>query len=100
MPLKILLLLEGGAICIKLPKPFNNSDTYKHLRMMTLNGQTKDAFHKDQSRGMAVRYCDAGLKNKTCLMFARLSDWLKSRQYDKLLTERKRVFFKVFQIIS
>ena len=35
---------EVGAICLNLPKPFDNTELYKELRMTSLNCQTKDAF--------------------------------------------------------
>ena len=37
---------EGGAICLNLPGKFNNEDLYNWLRLLSLNGQTKDAFTK------------------------------------------------------
>jgi dTDP-4-amino-4,6-dideoxygalactose transaminase len=40
---------EGGAICLNLPKPFDNQIEYNYLRCNTLNGQTKDAFSKSQA---------------------------------------------------
>lgn len=40
---------EGGAICLNLPKPFDNQEEYKYLRCNTLNGQTKDAFSKSKA---------------------------------------------------
>ncbi|HAY33074.1 MAG TPA: DegT/DnrJ/EryC1/StrS family aminotransferase [Ignavibacteria bacterium] len=37
---------EGGAICLNLPDGFDNGELYKWLRLLSLNGQTKDAFTK------------------------------------------------------
>ncbi len=37
---------EGGAICINLPVPFDNKKIYDFLRLMSFNGQTKDAYAK------------------------------------------------------
>ena len=37
---------EGGAICLNLPGKFNNEDLHNWLRLLSLNGQTKDAFTK------------------------------------------------------
>lgn len=39
---------EGGAICLNLPDKFNNEELYQWLRLLSLNGQTKDAFTKSQ----------------------------------------------------
>ncbi len=37
---------EGGAICINLPIPFDNKKIYDFLRLISFNGQTKDAYAK------------------------------------------------------
>jgi len=37
---------EGGAICLNLPGKFDNDELYAWLRLLSLNGQTKDAFTK------------------------------------------------------
>lgn len=37
---------EGGAICINLPLPFDNKKIYDFLRLISFNGQTKDAYAK------------------------------------------------------
>ena len=41
---------EGGALCLNLPKPFNNQDIYEYLRLYTLNGQTKGQKRYSRSR--------------------------------------------------
>ena len=48
---KNITTAEGGAICLNLPEPFDNSELYKELRQMTLNCQTKDAFSKSKAGG-------------------------------------------------
>jgi dTDP-4-amino-4,6-dideoxygalactose transaminase len=40
---------EGGAICINLQYPFVSEDVYGKLKLMCLNGQTRDAFDKTQT---------------------------------------------------
>lgn len=37
---------EGGALCINLPVPFENKKIYDFLRLISFNGQTKDAYAK------------------------------------------------------
>ena len=39
---------EGGAICLNLPYPFDNSQVFAFLKLFSLNGQNKDAFAKSQ----------------------------------------------------
>jgi dTDP-4-amino-4,6-dideoxygalactose transaminase len=43
---KNLTTAEGGAICINLPSSFDPSEVYKHLRLLSLHGQSKDALAK------------------------------------------------------
>jgi dTDP-4-amino-4,6-dideoxygalactose transaminase len=51
---KNITTAEGGAICIRLQTPFVNKDVYKKMKLMSLNGQTKDAFTK--TTGKEWRY--------------------------------------------
>jgi dTDP-4-amino-4,6-dideoxygalactose transaminase len=37
---------EGGALCINLPAPFDNKKIYDFMRLLSFNGQTKDAYAK------------------------------------------------------
>lgn len=41
---------EGGAISISLPDNFSEEAVYQELKLMTLNGQTKDAYYKAKTR--------------------------------------------------
>ncbi|MGA2406169.1 MAG: DegT/DnrJ/EryC1/StrS family aminotransferase [Bacteroidales bacterium] len=40
---------EGGAICITLPRSFSRKDVHAKMKLMSLNGQTKDAFSKSKA---------------------------------------------------
>lgn len=40
---------EGGAVCITLPDTFNNTEVFNIMKLMSLNGQTKDAFSKSRA---------------------------------------------------
>lgn len=88
---KNITTAEGGAICINLPKPFDNGDEYKLMKLYTLNGQNKDAFTKSQAGGWKYDILFAGLKvNLTDLSAA--VGLAQIRKYDSyLLPERKRV---------
>ena len=83
---------EGGVICLNLPAPFNNEEEYAYLRMMTLNGQTKDAFSKSKAGGWRYDIIDLGLKINMPDVCAAIG-LAQIRKYDHgLLLERKRVF--------
>lgn len=82
---------EGGAICLNLPAPFDNTELYKELRLMTLNCQTKDAFTKSKAGGWRYDIVGKGLKYNMADVNAAIG-LAQIRQYDKMLAERKRVF--------
>ncbi len=88
---KNLTTAEGGAICLNLPEPFNNEDTYAELRMMSLNCQTKDAFSKSKAGGWRYDIVGLGLKMNMADINAAIG-LAQIRIYDSLLSERKRVF--------
>lgn len=85
---------EGGVICINLPNSFNNEEEYAYLRMMTLNGQTKDAFTKSKAGGWRYDIIDLGLKINMPDVCAAIG-LAQIKKYDSnLLLERKRVFYQ------
>lgn len=82
---------EGGAICMNLPAPFDNSELYKELRMMALNCQTKDAFSKSKAGGWRYDIIGLGMKINMADVNAAIG-LAQIRKYTSLLQERKRVF--------
>lgn len=82
---------EGGAICLNLPKPFDNAELYKELRMMSLNCQTKDAFSKSKAGGWRYDIVGFGMKINMADVNAAIG-LAQIREYPELLKERKRVF--------
>ena len=83
---------EGGAICINLPKPFNNKDVLQYLRYLSLNGQTKSAFEKSKVGGWRYDIVDQGLKVNMPDICAAVG-LAQIKQYkNKLLPERKEIF--------
>ena len=96
---KNLTTAEGGAICINLPKSFDNNETYKFLRMMTLNGQTKDAFTKTKIGGWKYGIIMQGLKINLPDVCAAIG-LAQIKQYPKLLLERERVFKRYSDLLS
>jgi dTDP-4-amino-4,6-dideoxygalactose transaminase len=89
---KNITTAEGGVICLNLPMAFNNADEYAYLRMMTLNGQTKDAFSKSKAGGWRYDIIDLGFKINMPDVCAAIG-LAQIKKYDhNLLLERKRVF--------
>lgn len=97
---KNITTAEGGAICINLPKPFDNEDEYKLMKLYTLNGQNKDAFTKSQAGGWKYDILFAGLKVNLPDLCAAVG-LAQIRKYDSfLLLERKRVAFHYHDFFS
>ncbi|MBS1734065.1 MAG: DegT/DnrJ/EryC1/StrS family aminotransferase [Bacteroidetes bacterium] len=89
---KNITTAEGGVICLNLPAPFDNEAEYAWLRMMSLNGQTKDAFTKSKAGGWRYDIVDLGLKINMPDVCAAIG-LAQIKKYDhNLLLERKRVF--------
>lgn len=88
---KNITTAEGGAICLNLPRPFDNTELYKELRMMSLNCQTKDAFSKSKAGGWRYDIIGLGMKINMADVNAAIG-LAQIREYPKLLQERKRVF--------
>lgn len=85
---------EGGAICINLPKPFNNMELYQWLRLLSLNGQTKDAFTKSLGGNWKYDIVYPGFKiNLNDLCAAVGLAQIKKYSMD-LLIKRKKIFEK------
>ena len=89
--MKNVTTAEGGIICLNLPVPFDNEQLYKDLRLMTLNCQTKDAYTKSQAGGWRYDIVGRGMKINMADVNAAIG-LAQIRQYDTLLTERKRIY--------
>ncbi|MBL8007279.1 MAG: DegT/DnrJ/EryC1/StrS family aminotransferase [Ignavibacteria bacterium] len=85
---------EGGAICINLPEPFDNGELYSWLRLLSLNGQTKDAYTKSLGGNWRYDIVYPGFKinlNDLCAAVG----LAQIRKYsDELLTKRIEIFKK------
>jgi dTDP-4-amino-4,6-dideoxygalactose transaminase len=96
---KNITTAEGGAICLNLPKPFDNHLLYKELRQMSLNCQTKDAFSKSKAGGWKYDIVDFGMKINMPDVNAAIG-LAQMRQYSKLLIERKRISERYHEAFS
>ena len=85
---------EGGAICLNLPGKFNNEELYQWLRLLSLNGQTKDAFTKSQGGNWKYDIVYPGFKinlNDLCAAVG----LAQIRKYtNDLIQRRKKIFEK------
>ena len=83
---------EGGAICLNLPGKFNNNELYNWLRLLSLNGQTKDAFTKSQGGNWKYDIVYPGFKinlNDLCAAVG----LAQIRKYtNDLILKRKKIF--------
>lgn len=89
---KNLTTAEGGAICLNLPKPFDNANLYSELNILALHGQSKDALAKFKIGNWRYDVLDAGYKyNMTDIQAA--MGLVELERYDKdMLVRRKHIF--------
>ncbi|MBO7224804.1 MAG: DegT/DnrJ/EryC1/StrS family aminotransferase, partial [Bacteroidales bacterium] len=90
---------EGGAICLNLPEQFDEEETRKFFKLMTLNGQTKDAFTKNQAGAWRYDIVEFGMKINLPDINAAVA-LAQLRKYDYLIQERKRVFELYHSLLS
>ncbi len=89
---KNLTTAEGGAVCLNLPAPFDNSAIQQYLKIKSLHGQTKDAFSKTQLGGWRYDIIEPGYKfNMTDIQAA--MGMVELERYDEdMLIRRKHIF--------
>jgi len=89
---KNLTTSEGGAICLNLPDPYDNTAIYQYLRIKSLHGQSKDAFSKVQIGGWKYDVTEPGYKfNMTDIAAA--MGLVELERYDEdMLIRRKQIF--------
>ncbi len=83
---------EGGAICINLPEPFDNEELYRWLRLLSLNGQTKDAFTKSLGGNWKYDIIYPGFKINLSDVCAAVGLAQIRKYTDDLLIKRKNIF--------
>lgn len=96
---KNLTSAEGGAICLNFPEPFDNDELYKEIRILSLNGQTKDAFSKTQAGAWRYDIIAHGMKINLPDVNAAIA-LAQLRKYDYLLSERKRVYDRYSNLLK
>ncbi len=89
---KNLTTAEGGAICINLPKPFDNAEVYKQLNTLSLHGQNKDALAKYQIGNWEYDVIDAGFKCNMTDVLSAIGLVEFDRYESETLPRRKQIF--------
>ncbi len=91
---------EGGAICLNLPDQFSTADEYKFLKALSINGQTKSAFEKNQAGGWRYDIIAQGLKVNMPDICASIGLAQIRKYKSTLLPERKEIFHFYDQVFS
>jgi dTDP-4-amino-4,6-dideoxygalactose transaminase len=97
---KNLTTAEGGAICINLPKPFDNAEVYKQLNTLTLHGQNKDALAKTQKGSWEYDVIDAGFKCNMTDILSSIGLVEFDRYESETLPKRKNIFKEYSDLLS
>jgi len=89
---KNLTTAEGGAICLNLPEPFDNTSIYEALNVKSLHGQTKDALAKSQAGSWRYDIIEPGYKCNMTDIQASMG-LVELERYDTdMLVRRKQIF--------
>lgn len=83
---------EGGAICLNLPEQFSHPEEYKFLKALSINGQNKSAFEKNQAGGWRYDIIAQGLKVNMPDICASVGLAQIRKYKSTLLPERKEIF--------
>jgi len=83
---------EGGAICVNLPAPFDNAVEYRFLKTLSLNGQNKSAFEKNQPGSWRYDIIAPGLKVNMPDVCAAIGLAQIRKYKSEMLPERRRIF--------
>jgi dTDP-4-amino-4,6-dideoxygalactose transaminase len=88
---KNITTAEGGAICLNLPDEFSNEECYSFFKLLSLNGQSKDAYAKMHAGGWRYDIVLQGFKMNMPDVCAAIG-LAQIRKYTSvILPERKRV---------
>ena len=92
---KNLTTAEGGAICLRLPEPFDNAVLYKQLCIYSLHGQSKDALAKTQIGNWRYDVLEAGYKCNMADVVAAIG-LIEIERYDSAIIKRRREIFDAY----
>lgn len=97
---KNLTTAEGGAICINLPKLFDNSEIYNELNTLSLHGQNKDALAKTQKGSWEYDVIDAGFKCNMTDILSSIGLVELARYETETLPRRKEIFLEYTNLLN
>jgi len=83
---------EGGIICLSLPEPFNNEEVYRWMKLISMNGQDRDAFAKKRIGSWRYDIVTDGLKANLTDVCAAIGLTQLRKYNDFMLPERRRVY--------
>lgn len=83
---------EGGAIVLNMPKPYDNAELLKYLRILSLNGQNKSALEKNVPGAWRYDIIAHGLKINMPDLCASVGLSQMRRYKTRFLPERKEIF--------
>jgi dTDP-4-amino-4,6-dideoxygalactose transaminase len=89
---KNLTTAEGGAVCLNLPEPFDNSSICQNLRIKSLHGQSKDAYSKQLAGGWKYDILEPGYKFNMTDIAAAMGLIELDRYDDDMIVRRKQIF--------
>ncbi len=90
---KNLTTAEGGAVCLNLPRPFDNEAIYRTLNIKSLHGQSKDALAKFKIGNWRYDVLEAGYKyNMTDIQAA--MGLVELERYDADMVPRRKEIFE------
>lgn len=83
---------EGGIICLSLPEPFNNEEVFRWMKLISMNGQDRDAFAKKRIGSWRYDIVTDGLKANLTDVCAAIGLTQLRKYNDFMLPERRRVY--------
>lgn len=91
---------EGGAIILNMPKPYDNTELLKYLRVLSLNGQNKSALEKNAPGAWRYDIIAHGLKINMPDLCASVGLSQIRRYKSIFLPERKEIFLHYLERFS
>ena len=91
---------EGGAIVLNLPPSFDTQSEFNFLKALSLNGQNKSAFEKNQPGAWRYDIIDQGLKVNMPDLCATVGLAQMRKYQSTLLPQRKEIFDYYVQRLS
>lgn len=93
---KNITTAEGGAICINLGSPFKHEEVFKMMKLMCMNGQTKDAYSKTTGKEWRYDIILSGFKMNMPDVCAAIG-LAQIRKYRSILLPRRKFIAHRYQ---